>query len=475
MNKAAPRKTKIVATIGPASRDPKTLDLLLKAGMDCARLNFSHGTLEEHGEVIRTLRQLTEEQQRPLAIMQDVGGIKLRIGNLKESMRVERGREVYLAPEGSSRRPDVVPFPHPEILQRLKPGDLIYISDGTICLEVVDAGGPEIATRVRFGGTLSSFKGVNVPGVFVERSILTEQDKVALQFGVDHGVDWVGVPFVRTREDILYARSFLDSIGSRAMIMAKLENRDGIDNIDSILPEVSGVMVARGDLGIEIPMEKVPIVQKYIVGKAIEAGKLSVVATQMLRLMVTSPTPSRAEISDVTNAVLDGCDAILLSDETTVGQYPVETVKIADTTIRESEGIYPYYKDLVSHDRTQAIASAAVRLVRTLDSKPIVITSTGRAAIEISRFRPNSDVLVYSHDEAVLRSLCLGWGLSPIGTIPPKRDLATLVDLLIKTSLDKGLVRETDVVTIVYGFLPGVTGTTNTIQIIDIRDYLSRS
>ena len=162
-----------------------------------------------------------------------------------------------------------------------------------------------------------------MPGVFVERSILTEQDKVALQFGVDHGVDWVGVPFVRTREDILYARSFLDSIGSRAMIMAKLENRDGIDNIDSILPEVSGVMVARGDLGIEIPMEKVPIVQKYIVGKAIEAGKLSVVATQMLRLMVTSPTPSRAEISDVTNAVLDGCDAILLSDETTVGQYPV--------------------------------------------------------------------------------------------------------------------------------------------------------
>ena len=475
MSNAATRKTKIIASIGPSSRDPKTLDRLFAAGMDCARLNFSHGTLEEHGEVIETLRRLSKKHQRSLAIMQDVGGIKLRLGKLSESVQLERGEEVYLAPDDRSRRLDVLPFPHPEVLQRLKPGDLIYIADGTICLEVVDVGGPEVKTRVRTGGTLSSFKGVNLPGVSVDSPVLTEQDKVALRFGVDHEVDWVAVPYVRTREDILYARSFLDSIGSGAMIMAKLEQRDGIDNIDSILPEVSGVMVARGDLGIEIPMEQVPIVQKEIVGKAIEAGKLAVIATQMLRSMVSSPTPTRAEISDVTNAVLDGCDAILLSDETTVGQYPVETVEIADATIREAETIYPYYKDLDSGDRTQAVASAAVLVVQKLESRPIVITSTGRTAIEISRFRPDGNILVYSHDEAVLRKLCLGWGLVPVGVIPPEQDLATMVDLLIKTSLENGLVRETDVVTIVYGYLPGATGTTNTVQVIDLRDYRSRS
>ena len=289
-----------------------------------------------------------------------------------------------------------------------------------------------------------------------------------------HGADWVAVSFVRSGEDITYARNYLDSIGSRSLIMAKVERAEGIDNIDAILAEVDGVMVARGDMGVEIPMERVPLVQKDMVRKSNEAAKVSVIATQMLRSMVESPIPTRAEVSDITNAVLDGCDAILLSDETAVGQYPVETVRVAAVTITEAERVYPYHPDHRSGNRTQAVASAAGRLVRSLDSKPIVITSTGRAAFEVSRFRPANNILVFSHDEAVLRRLCLGWGLSPVGVVPPERDVAKLVAMLVKASLESGMVSDHDVVTIVHGFLPGVSGTTNTIQVLDMQEYLAR-
>ena len=467
------RKTKIIATIGPTSRDTDTLERLISAGMDCARLNFSHGSLEEHGEVIRTVRRLSREHGRPIAILQDLGGIKLRLGELPGLIHLNTGDEVSMVPDASSLREDVIPFPQPDVLSTLRQGDQIFIADGAVRLEVVDVDGRGIKARVRNGGTLSSFKGVNLPGVAIDRPVLTEADKVALRFGVEQEVDWVAVSFVRTVEDVRYARTYLDSIGSSALVMAKLERGEGVENIDDILQEVDGLMVARGDLGVEIPMERVPIVQKEVVKKANEQARISIIATQMLGSMVVSPTPTRAEVSDITNAVLDGCDAILLSEETAVGEHPVETVKVADTIIKEAERIFPYHKDLGSHHRTQAIASAAARLVRSLRAKPIVITSTGRAAFEVSRFRPDGDIIVFSHDEAVLRKLSMGWGLCPVGTIPPERDVAKLVASLVSAALDSKLVNENDVVTIVHGFLPGVSGTTNTIQVLDMREYLS--
>ena len=302
---------------------------------------------------------------------------------------------------------------------------------------------------------------------------MTEHDKVALKFGVEHGVDWVGLSFVRTAEDIVYAREHLNAAGSKALVMAKLERGEGVDNIDSILPEVDGIMVARGDLGVEIPMERVPLVQKQLVAKSNEAGKVSVIATQMLWSMVVAPAPTRAEISDVTNAVLDRCDAVMLSDETAVGQHPIEAYKMADATVTETETIYPYFSDLSSRDRTQAITSAAARLVRSLGSKPVVVTSTGRAAFELSRFRPNASVVAFSHDPAVLQKLCMGWGIRPGGVIPPQRDVAGLVASVIQAGLEGGTIEETDVVTIVHGFLPGVSGTTNAVQVLDMREYLA--
>ena len=470
------RKTKIIVTIGPSSREPEVLDQLLEAGMDCARLNFSHGTLEEHGEVIRTLRELSDRRERPVAILQDLGGIKLRLGQMANPVQLNPGDVVSMVSDAKSDRPDVLPFPQAGVLRNLRPGHKVFISDGTVSLEVLEAGEDSVKMRVlSSAASISSFKGVNLPGVTIDQPVLTEADKVALQFGMERDLDWVAVSFVRRSTDITYAKDYLRSIGSNALVMAKMERGDGIDNIDSILEEVDGVMVARGDMGVEIPMEQVPLVQKSMVKKANEAAKVSAIATQMLLSMVESPTPTRAEVSDITNAVLDGCDAILLSDETAMGKFPVETVKVAESTIRSAESIYPYHQEHSPRDRTQAVALAAGQLVKSLNSKPIVITSTGRAAFEVSRVRPENGVLVFSHDEAVLRKMCTGWGLYPVGVVPPDRDVATLVGMLIDASLESGMVQDDDVVTIVHGFMPGVTGTTNTIQVLDVSEYLSRS
>ena len=444
--------------------------------MDCARLNFSHGTLEEHGEVIRTLRELSDRRERPVAILQDLGGIKLRLGQMANPVQLNPGDVVSMVSDAESDRPDVLPFPQAGVLRNLRPGHKVFISDGTVSLEVLETGEDSVKMRVlSSAASISSFKGVNLPGVTIDQPVLTEADKVALQFGMQQDVDWVAVSFVRRSADITYAKDYLRSIGSNSLVMAKMERGDGIDNIDSILEEVDGVMVARGDMGVEIPMEQVPLVQKSMVKKANEAAKVSAIATQMLLSMVESPTPTRAEVSDITNAVLDGCDAILLSDETAMGKFPVETVKVAESTIRSAESIYPYHQEHSPRDRTQAVALAAGQLVKSLNSKPIVITSTGRAAFEVSRVRPENGVLVFSHDEAVLRKMCMGWGLYPVGVVPPERDVATLVGMLIDASLESGMVQDDDVVTIVHGFMPGVTGTTNTIQVLDVSEYLSRS
>jgi pyruvate kinase len=467
------RKTKIMVTIGPSSRDPDMLDQLIGLGIDCARLNFSHGTLDEHAEVIANIRRMSKKHNRPVAILQDLGGIKLRLGTLKEPVLLNLGDTISLVPENETEEPGVLPFPQPGAFRNIAPGNNIFIADGTVRLEVTAASPTRVDTIVLASGVVSSYKGVNLPGVPIDDPVLTERDKVALKFGVEHGVDWVGLSFVRTAEDILYAREHLNAAGSKALVMAKLERGEGVDNIDSILPEVDGIMVARGDLGVEIPMQRVPIVQKQLVAKSNEAGKVSVIATQMLWSMVVAPAPTRAEISDVTNAVLDRCDAVMLSDETAVGQHPIEAYKMADLTVTETETIYPYFSDLGSRDRTQAITSAAAKLVQSLGSKPVVVTSTGRAAFELARFRPDANIIAFSHDATVLQKLCMGWGIQPGGVIPPQQDVAGLVASVIQAGLKGGTIDETDVVTIVHGFSPGVSGTTNAVQVLDMREYLA--
>ena len=468
------RKTKIIVTIGPSSNDEETLSRLIADGMDCARLNFSHGTHEQHAAVIERIRRLAKEHNRTVGILQDLGGIKLRLGRLEEARPVNLGDEVVITADEESQVPGELPFPQPGVLRNLQVGNFVYIADGSVRLEVTEATPSRAYCRALSSGVLSSYKGVNLPGVPIDQPVFTDKDKDDLLFGVEQQVDWVAVSFVRTADDIHYARRHLNAAGSKALVMAKLERGEGIDNIEAILPEVDAVMVARGDLGVEIPMERVPRVQRHIVDKANAAGKGVVIATQMLLSMVISPTPTRAEVSDVSNAVLEGADAILLSDETAMGQYPAEALRVAVSTISEAESgdSYPYYKDMGTRDRTQAITSAAAGLVRTLDSKPIVLTSTGRAALELARFRPANDILAFSHDPAVLRKLCLGWGIQPTGVIPVQPDVAELVWQVLQSALDLGAVSEQDVVTIVHGFLTGVSGTTNAVQVLSMQEYL---
>ena len=468
------RKTKIIVTIGPSSNDEETLSRLIADGMDCARLNFSHGTHEQHAAVIERIRRLAKEHNRTVGILQDLGGIKLRLGRLEEARPVNLGDEVVITADDESQVPGELPFPQPGVLRNLQVGNFVYIADGSVRLEVTEATPSRVYCRALSSGVVSSYKGVNLPGVAIDQPVFTEKDKDDLLFGVEQQVDWVAVSFVRTADDILYARRHLNAAGSKALVMAKLERGEGIENIDSILPDVDSVMVARGDLGVEIPMERVPRVQRLIVDKANAAGKGVVIATQMLLSMVISPTPTRAEVSDVSNAVLEGADAILLSDETAMGQYPTEALRVAVSTINEaeSEETYPYYKNMATRDRTQAITSAAAGLVRTLDSKPIVLTSTGRAALELARFRPANDILAFSHDPAVLRKLCLGWGIQPTGVIPVQPDVAELVWQVLQSALDLGAVSDQDVVTIVHGFLTGVSGTTNAVQVLSMQEYL---
>ncbi len=467
------RKTKIIATIGPASRSPETLDRLVAAGMDVARLNFSHGTLEEHAAVIAAVRQASDRHNRPVAVLQDLGGNKFRLGQMDEPAQLNYGDEVSIVNRATSASPAILPFPEPDILRSMRPGNLVYISDGTVCLEVLEVTPElEVKTSVRNGGNLSSYKGVNLPDVPIDMPVITESDKIALQFGVEQEVDWVALSFVRTGEDVRYARAYLNQLGSRAPVMAKLERRECINNLDEILAEVDGIMVARGDLGVEMPMEEVPVIQKNMVTRANLAGRISSVATQMLRSMVNSPTPTRAEISDIANAVLDGCDSILLSDEIAVGSYPVEAVRIADAAIVQAERMYHYYTEFPQRDQTQSVTWGATQLSKSLNAKPIVITSSGRAAFEMARFRPENDIIVFSHDAAVQRRVCMAWGLVPKGVIPAEPDVAKLVTLLVDASMATGMVSERDVVTLVHGFMTGVTGTTNTIQVLNVQEYL---
>ena len=279
----------------------------------------------------------------------------MRLGTIDGQVQLNHGDRVSVVPADSSDDPKIIPFPQAEILKNLTKDNLIYISDGTICLEILSNDNGVVNCRVRNGGMISSYKGLNLPGAKIDLPVLTEADKEAIKFGVEQGVDWVAVSFVRSLEDVRYAKAYMKEVGATAPMMAKLERAEAVVNVDEILSEVDGVMVARGDLGVEIDMVDVPVIQKNIVSQAKQAAKVSVIATQMLRSMVVSPTPTRAEVSDISNAVLDGCDAILLSDETAVGQFPVEALTVAARTILKAEEIYPYYQDLSEDTRTLSL------------------------------------------------------------------------------------------------------------------------
>jgi pyruvate kinase len=480
------RRTKIVATLGPASESEPVLRQLLAAGMDVARLNFSHGTREEHGRTIQRLRRLAREAGVPLAILQDLQGPKIRVGLLPSPLDLREGAEVSLT-TGRTAAEGRIPVPFPGLRRAVRRGSHILMKDGTIELEVTGRRGSEIVCRVVRGGVLGAHQGVNLPGVRIRAPSLTPKDVADLRFGVQHAVDMVALSFVRTAADVRHARAVLRRLGHSVPIVAKLEKAEAITNLGEIVEEADAVMVARGDLGVELPAERVPLLQKRIIRQANARGIPVITATQMLESMVRAERPTRAETSDVANAVLDGTDAVMLSAETAAGRHPVEAVAcMAQIASAVEDGVRPvrlglYAGEARAYDGAlprrrgtgsagrpsvpSAIAAATQALTEDLAvSLVVALTTTGRTARLLSQRRLPAPVLACTEDERVARGLALWWGVVPL-LVPFQRTTEAMITYLDRELVRRRLARPGDPVALV-GSVPLIArGRTNFVQV----------
>jgi len=468
MAAAAPRRTKIVGTIGPASTDAGVLRSLVDAGMDGARLNFSHGSHDDHAERVRLIREVQAEIGRPLALIADLQGPKLRVGNLLETILLEKGEEVEII-GGEYAENSALPVSPAVIGDVLRPGHDVLIDDGLIRLKVEEVHDGRARCAVLVGGAVSAHKGVNLPGVPLPIPAITRKDGEDLEFALSLDVDFVALSFVRSPADVRDLRRLIDEAGSKARVIAKIEKAEAIDALDAVLEETDAVMVARGDLGVEIGPASVPLLQKRIILKALERGKPVITATQMLESMVHQAEPTRAEASDVANAVLDGTSAVMLSGETAVGEYPVEAVRTMDTIAREVEPSLGYRHQLpeASDEPSvgNAMSNAACDLAETLGAAAILVpTFSGRTASMVARLRPRRPVIGLSHHQYALQQMALEWGVTPV-SIPECADVDELWTTSVRTARDAGLVHEGDRVVITAGTAVNIPGSTNVIKV----------
>jgi pyruvate kinase len=465
----ADRRTKIVATLGPASDSADRLRELVSSGMDAARLNLSHGTHEDHAARARLVREIEAEVDRPIALIADLQGPKLRIGELPEPVTLQRGDRVTVVAEEFATDGDL-PVSPAVIGEVLRPGHDVLIDDGLVRLHVdavESSGRAECAVVV--GGRVTSHKGVNLPGVPLPIPALTRKDVSDLEFALGLDVDFVALSFVRSAADVRDLRALIEQAGSRAHVIAKIEKAEGVDCLDDVLDAADAVMVARGDLGVEIGPALVPLLQKQIILSALERGKPVITATQMLESMVHSAEPTRAEASDVANAILDGTSAVMLSGETAVGDYPVEAVGYMDRIARAVEPSMGYRHELPERSDQptigQAMSNAACDLAEVLEARAILVpTFTGRTASAVARLRPRRPIIALTHQPWSVRQMALEWGVTPL-LIPETRDVEELWDLSITTARDAGFVDTGDRIVITAGTAVNIPGTTNVIKV----------
>ena len=435
------RHTKIVATIGPASQSPDVLAALVAAGVDVFRLNFSHGTHESHREVYARIRAIAAESGRIIAVMQDLSGPKIRTTGLESGRALDlvEGSELRIRGGDGLGRPGLICTPYHELIRSAHPGDRLLLDDGRIELRVTDAPGEELVTTVVSGGPLGQHKGINAPGVALPASAITPKDVEDLRFGLDLGVDYVALSFVQTADDVRRAREIMDGAGKRASIIAKIERPAAVENLAAILELAQGVMVARGDLGLEMPLEQVPRVQKEIIRRCRAAGRPVIVATQVLESMRVDPRPTRAEVSDAANAVADGTDAIMLAGETAVGAWPARTVETLASIIREAELVPSGEYVLPVVDPTgsmhgRALCEAAVTLAKTGRADAIVaVTREGKTARLLSALHPQVRIIAATASPGVAGSLALLRSVTPL--ITPERQVDALESVLIDRRL----------------------------------------
>src|SRR5579862_6261724 len=460
------RHSKIVCTIGPASRQPRILKRLLEAGMDVARLNFSHGSHSEHLECIQTLRGMAQKLRKTIAILADLQGPKIRTGALAGVVPVvlRAGQKFTITTArilGDSTRVNTTFLPLPKEVHR---GDRILLSDGLIELRVESVRGREVNCHVVNGGALGEHKGINLPGVKLRVPALTPKDRADLRFALLHGVDYIAVSFVRRPEDVLLAKSLIRRAKKDTPVIAKLEKPEAIENLEGILRVADGVMVARGDLGVEMNPERVPVVQKNIIARAREFRRPVITATQMLESMTENPRPTRAEASDVANAIFDGSDAVMLSAETASGKYPVEAVSMMARIIAEAEASITEFPRPATQEKlkvAETVAELVCHASRELHLKWIVVfTHSGFTARLISRYRPLVPIAAFAPEPETRRRMALLWGVAPL-EIANLRKVEQLAEISEKRLLREKLVRKGDVIAIVAGTPMGVRGTTN--------------
>jgi pyruvate kinase len=465
---AMERRTKIVATLGPAAESHERLRTLLEAGVDAVRFNLSHGTHAEHSERAWLVREIAAEIGRPIALIADLQGPKLRIGELEEPMVLRGGDEITICAEGAATDGDL-PVAPAVIGDVLVPGHDVLIDDGLIRLRVDEVEKGRAKCQVLVGGHVTSHKGVNLPGVPLPIPSLTRKDMDDLDWALETGVDFIALSFVRSPADVRDLRALIEQAGSHAHVIAKIEKAEAVDVLDDILMETDVVMVARGDLGVEIGPAVVPLVQKRIIHRALDLGKTVITATQMLETMVHSPEPTRAEASDVANAILDGTSAVMLSGETAVGEYPVEAVAYMDRIARAVEPSLDYRHEIpdAADDPTigQAMSNAACDLAEALQATAILVpTFSGRTASAVARLRPRRPIVALTHVDWAMRQLALEWGVTPV-LIGETGDVEDLWRLAIDAARDAGIVESGDRVVITAGTAVNIPGSTNVIKV----------
>lgn len=476
------RKTKIVCTLGPATNDVEIMKQLIQNGMDAARINFSHGTYETHAETIAKLKQAREELNAPIPLILDTKGPEIRVKTFKEDkVRLEEDATFTLTTREVEGDVNIVSVTYADLPKDVHRGSRILIDDGLIELKVEDITETDVVCKVVNGGVVKSRKGVNLPGVEVNLPSLMEKDIEDLKFGVENGFDIVAASFIRSAEDVLKIRRVLEENGGGQMhIISKIENQQGVENIDKILEASDGIMVARGDLGVEIPPEEVPLVQKILIAKANRIGKPVITATQMLESMVHSPRPTRAEANDVANAIFDGSDAIMLSGETAAGAYPLEAAATMARIALKAESAVDYAAKLANTTEparvniTNAISMAACATAAELKTAAITtVTKSGFTARMISRYRPACPLIASTSDETVWRQMNLIWGCKPMlytGELPRGGVFDTALEIAVKS----GLLKNGDTVVSALGMPLGFSGATNTLRVDIVGDVLCK-
>jgi pyruvate kinase len=462
------RRTKIVATIGPASATPETLAALIDAGMDGARLNLSHGTRDDHARTARLVREVEAAAGRPIALIADLQGPKLRVGDLDADVTLADGDSVVIAGEDAAQTDDV-PVSPAVLGSVLQPGNDVLVDDGLVRLRVEKVERGRARCHVVVGGVIKAHKGVNLPGVPLPIPSLTRKDLDDLDAALEFGVDYVALSFVRSASDVLALRTLIEARGSHAWVIAKIEKAEAVAALDDILAEAHGVMVARGDLGVEIGAAEVPLLQKRIIMHALERAKPVITATQMLESMISSPEPTRAEASDIANAILDGTSAIMLSGETAVGAYPVEAVAVMDRIALAVEPHLGYRHETpqASDQPTidQAMSNAACDVAEALSAKAILVpTFTGRTASAVARLRPQRAILALTHKMESLRHMALEWGVTPLD-ISETTDVEDLWARSIAAARESGIVLPGERLVITAGTAVNIPGGTNVIKV----------